>query len=222
MSRKIENDLSSSFVDLSIGIKNCSDEKSAWMKIPSVSQKSFISAMQNLAKEHTESFFTVDEASDIVTGKDSDKTKHQKADKEMNMSTDINRNELDALLRANKAEVDAVASGMREEMAKWREEQNTQMSQLNATLSTISSKIDSKFDAVDGKIDGLKTSLTTTQWSMTIGIALVTIILSTVMIYSSSIIASAEKADAKQPQPTVIYVQQPSAAEPPQPTNNSK
>ncbi|CAK6619638.1 hypothetical protein [Providencia stuartii] len=222
MSRKIENDLSSSFVDLSIGIKNCSDEKSAWMKISSVSQKSFISAMQNLAKEHTESFFTVDEASDIVTGIDSEKIKYQKADKEINMSTDINRNELDALLRANKAEVDAVASGMREEMAKWREEQNTQMSQLNATLSTISSKIDSKFDAVDGKIDGLKTSLTTTQWSMTIGIALVTIILSTVMIYSSSIIASAEKADTKQPQPTVIYVQQPNLAEPPQPTNNSK
>ncbi|EMH9510293.1 hypothetical protein AB7092_05650 [Providencia rettgeri] len=122
----------------------------------------------------------------------------------------LSKTELDALLRASKAEVDAVAAGMREEMAKWREEQNTQMSQLNATLSTISSKIDSKFDAVDGKIDGLKTSLTTTQWSMTIGIALVTIILSTVMIYSSSIIASAEKADTKQPQPTVIYVQQPS------------
>lgn len=128
-----------------------------------------------------------------------------------NMSdSKLSKTELDALLRASKAEVDAVAAGMREEMAKWREEQNTQMSQLNATLSTISSKIDSKFDAVDGKIDGLKTSLTTTQWSMTIGIALVTIILSTVMIYSSSIIASAEKADTKQPQPTVIYVQQPS------------
>lgn len=141
-----------------------------------------------------------------------------------NMEGDINmtREELDAKLAQNKAEIQAIASGMREEMAHWRETQNAKMDQISATLTAMSAKMDAKFDAVDGKIDGLKTSLTTTQWSMTIGIALVTIILSTVMIYSSSIIASAEKADTKQPQPTVIYVQQPNVAEPPQPANNSK
>lgn len=229
MSRKTENDLSSSFVDLSIGIKNCSDEKSAWMKIPSVSQKSFISAMQNLAKEHTESFFTVDEASDIVTGKDSDKIKHQKADKEINMSTDINRNELDALLRANKAEVDAVASGMREEMAAWREAQNAQMVQMNATLTSMSAKIDAKFETLDakidgvdkslsGQIDGLKSSYSSVQWMLGIILALLAIIFAIPQVQSYLNLSE----PAKQVQPTVIYVQQPNAAEPPQPANNSK
>lgn len=58
---------------------------------------------------------------------------------------DMTREELDAKLAQNKAEVQAIASGMREEMAAWRETQNAQMVQMNATLTSMSAKIDAKF-----------------------------------------------------------------------------
>ncbi|MGJ7119517.1 hypothetical protein ABMZ76_00350 [Morganella morganii] len=71
----------------------------------------------------------------------------------------ITRDELDSKLAMNKAEVDAIAAGMREEMAKWREQQNTQMSQLNATLTAMSAKVDSKFEILSSAIGGIDKSL---------------------------------------------------------------
>ncbi|MFS1582927.1 MAG: hypothetical protein ACL7AY_08995 [Candidatus Arsenophonus phytopathogenicus] len=67
--------------------------------------------------------------------------------------------ELDALLKANKAEVAAVAASMREDLSKWRGEQNIQIANLNSALSGLISKIDSKFEVIDTKINSTNTNL---------------------------------------------------------------
>ncbi|OKP02624.1 hypothetical protein [Xenorhabdus eapokensis] len=117
------------------------------------------------------------------------------------MSTgSLSKTELEALLRANKAEVDVVAATMKQEMAEWRSQQTTQFANLNTSLA----KIDGKLDAVEGKIDGLKTSLATTQWATAIGLSLVTIIMSAVMLTSSWIISGKNNSPS---QPTVVHSQ---------------
>ncbi|PHM57021.1 hypothetical protein [Xenorhabdus sp. KK7.4] len=116
--------------------------------------------------------------------------------KEEHMSTGLSKTELEALLRANKAEVDVVAATMKQEMTEWKGQQTTLFANLNISLA----KIDGKLDAVEGKIDGLKTSLTTTQWATSIGLTLVTIIMSAVMLTSSWIISG--KNTSSSPQPT--------------------
>ncbi|EMH6405698.1 DUF1640 domain-containing protein [Providencia rettgeri] len=142
---------------------------------------------------------------------------------------DMTREELDAKLAQNKAEVQAIASGMREEMAAWREAQNAQMVQMNATLTSMSAKIDAKFETLDakidgvdkslsGQIDGLKSSYSSVQWMLGIILALLAIIFAIPQVQSYLNLSE----PTKQVQPTVIYVQQPNVAEPPQPTNNSK
>ncbi|CDG96666.1 conserved hypothetical protein [Xenorhabdus bovienii str. puntauvense] len=72
------------------------------------------------------------------------------------MSDNFTKTELEALLRANKAEVDVVAATMKKDMAEWREQQNIQLASLNATMQALSSKIDGKLDSVDGKLEGMR------------------------------------------------------------------
>ncbi|MEY0255584.1 hypothetical protein AB7X32_17610 [Morganella morganii] len=81
--------------------------------------------------------------------------KQQEAD----MSGNITKTEFEALLRANKSEVDVVAANIQKEMAEWREQQNTQMSQLNATLTAMSAKVDSRFEILSSAIGGIDKSL---------------------------------------------------------------
>lgn len=107
----------------------------------------------------------------------------------------ITKTELDALLKANKAEVDVVAANMREEMAKWREEQNSQMRKIITTLSVLDVKLDERYE-------NQKTSTTRTQWLVGIAIAVAALVPAFVGIFKSE--------PVQQPQPTVIYVQQPS------------
>ncbi|CDH01837.1 hypothetical protein [Xenorhabdus bovienii] len=126
--------------------------------------------------------------------------------KEEHMSDNFTKTELEALLRANKAEVDVVAATMKKDMAEWREQQNVQLANLNISIQSLSAKVDGKFEAVEGKIDGLKSSISTTQWTTSIGLALVTIIMSAVVLASSWIISS--KGTTSLPQPTEIHSQQ--------------
>ncbi|MCC8364905.1 hypothetical protein J8V57_01195 [Xenorhabdus sp. PB61.4] len=119
------------------------------------------------------------------------------------MSTgSLSKTELEALLRANKAEVDVVAATMKQDMAEWRAQQTMQFSNITTSLA----KVDGKLDAVEGKIDGLKTSIATTQWSTAIGLTLVTVIMSVVMLASSWIMSG--KGASSPPQPVVIHSQQ--------------
>lgn len=82
---------------------------------------------------------------------------------------DMTREELDAKLAQNKAEVQAIASGMREEMAHWREEQNAQMNKVITTLSVLDVKLDERYE-------NQKTASTRTQWLIGLAIAVAAII----------------------------------------------
>ena len=79
----------------------------------------------------------------------------------------LTREELDAKLDKNKAEIEAVAAKMQRDMAEWREHQNFQMSQLNSSISAISSKIDGKLDSVDGDIKAINGTFSGLQGQMT-------------------------------------------------------
>lgn len=82
---------------------------------------------------------------------------------------DMTREELDAKLAQNKAEMQAIASGMREEMAHWREEQNAQIGKIITTLSVLDVKLDERYE-------NQKTASTRTQWMIGIAIAVAAII----------------------------------------------
>lgn len=92
-------------------------------------------------------------------------------EKDVGVSEDIDmtREELDAKLAQNKAEVQAIASGMREEMAHWREEQNTQMGKIITTLSVLDVKLDERYE-------NQKTASTRTQWLIGLAIAVAAVI----------------------------------------------
>ncbi|WP_448175848.1 hypothetical protein [Morganella morganii] len=158
-------------------------------------------------------------------------------DYENNISEDgsnMTREELDAKLAQNKAEVQAIASGMREEMAVWREAQNAQMTQMNATLTSMSAKIDAKFevlnakiDSVDkslgGRIDGLNIAVSGIQSGISIRLAVFSAFIAVLLAVASWWISSNQSSpQPPQHQPTVTHVQQPTPSGPPQPTNNSK
>lgn len=161
MSKKNNHEIGSSLVDLSIQIRNCVDrDKNIIMELPSVNQKSVMSAMKNIADGYKESMFTGVSSSDTVTSNgDNSAEEDSRVSEGIPMTSDISRSEIEALLKANKAEVDIVAASMREDMAKWRETQNAQINQLNTILSGLSSKIDSKFEIIDSKIDSVEKSL---------------------------------------------------------------
>ncbi len=218
----------SSHWDMNLSLKGCSpDHPDQWAKldVTRVPHSAIIQAIEVIAKSNKESLFTVNHSNDMLNNDSNITPTHQKEADTMTIS----REELDAKLAQNKAEVQAIASGMREEMAAWRETQNAQMTQMNATLASMSSKMEAKFDVIDakidsvdkslnGKIDGLKSSYSSVQWMLGIILALLAIIFAIPQVQSYLNLSEA----TKQPQPTVIYVQQPSVAEPLQPTNNSK
>ncbi|EKN3715423.1 DUF1640 domain-containing protein [Yersinia enterocolitica] len=71
---------------------------------------------------------------------------------DINMS-DLNRNEMQALLKANKAEVDAVASRMQADMAKWRELMSSDMKDIKNLVSSQHDKISSRLDIQSVRIE---------------------------------------------------------------------
>lgn len=139
----------------------------------------------------------------------------------------MTREELDAKLGQNKAEVQAIASGMREEMAAWRETQNAQMVQMNATLTSMSAKMDAKFEVIDAKMDsidkslngridgvnsaitGINTAISGIQSGISTKLTIFGVVMAVILAVAGLYFSSNQS--AQQPQPTVIYVQQPPA-----------
>ncbi|MDQ6191396.1 CCDC90 family protein [Klebsiella pneumoniae] len=74
-------------------------------------------------------------------------------DKQDSHMSDLNRNEIQALLKANKAEVDAVASKMQADMAKWRETMALDMKEIKGLISTQHEKINGRLDMQSTKIE---------------------------------------------------------------------
>ncbi len=145
--------------------------------------------------------------------------------------SDFTKTELEALLRANKAEVDVVAAGMREEMAKWREEQNTQMANLNATLASISVKMDSNNTATTGQINGINTAISGMntaisgiQSGISTRLTIFSVVIAVMLAMAGWWLSSkSTPAPQQQAQPTVIYIQQPpTPLQPTKPANNHK
>ncbi|CFQ47578.1 hypothetical protein [Yersinia aleksiciae] len=92
----------------------------------------------------------------------------------------ISREEIDAKLGQNKAEVDTVAAEMRREMAEFRTFQAQQFSVMNIALSDIKSQIsgvNGEISGLKGHIDGLKTTSATVQWMIGAVLALLAILL---------------------------------------------
>lgn len=67
--------------------------------------------------------------------------------------SDLSRNEMQALLKANKAEVDAVASRMQADMAKWRELMASDMKEMKHLVVTQHEKINSRLDVQSTRIE---------------------------------------------------------------------
>lgn len=79
-------------------------------------------------------------------------TTPKKSEQEVNT---ISREELDAKLSANKAEIESIASSIRADMALARENTNVQLANLSSSISSLSSKIDGKMDSVDGEMKAI-------------------------------------------------------------------
>ncbi len=217
--------------DMNLSLKGCSpDHPDQWAKldVASVPHSAIMQAIEVIAKSDKESLFTVDHSNDMLIKDQLITTIHQKEAGTMTIS----REELDAKLAQNKAEVQAIASGMREEMAAWRETQNAQMAQMNATLASMSAKIDAKFEVLDakidgvdksvgGRIDGLNIAVSGIQSGISIRLAVFSAFIAVLLAVASWWISSNQPSpQPPQHQPTVVHV--PAPAEPPQPTNNSK
>ncbi|HHT8319213.1 TPA: hypothetical protein ACT24T_003829 [Yersinia enterocolitica] len=114
----------------------------------------------------------------------------------------ISREEIDAKFGRNKAEVDSVAASMRQEMAEFRTYYMQQFGSIDKSLSEIKGEI----SQINSEIGGVKTSLSTTQAAIAIGLTLVTVLLSGVMLASSWIISSKETPQAPQQAPIIIQM----------------
>lgn len=98
---------------------------------------------------------------------DSQKDEQPKHSEANDMS--ISREELDAKLAQNKAEVGAVATEMRREMSEWRTQQTEIMMKLQSEVSAINVKLDERFEAQ-------KRSSSLIQWLVSIILAFVALI----------------------------------------------
>lgn len=74
-------------------------------------------------------------------------------DEQDNVMSDLSRNEIQALLKANKAEVDALASSMQADMAKWRELMASDIKEMKHLVVTQHQNINSRLDVQSTKIE---------------------------------------------------------------------
>ena len=143
----------------------------------------------------------------------------------------ISREELDARLAANKAEMESIASSIRTDMALSRESVNVQFASLNAAISSLSSKIDGKmdsaagdikaingrFEGIQGQITGVNNAISGVQSGISIRLAIFSVIIAVIVAIPG--LVSALKSDH-------APLQQPSTLQAPpqntQPTDNKK
>lgn len=136
------------------------------------------------------------------------------------MST-VSREEIQALLAANKAEMESIASSIRAEMALSRENTNVQLASITSALNSISSKIDGKMDSVDGdvksingkfdgiqgQITGINTAISGIQSGISTRLAIFGVIIAVVVALPSLISALKDNPPTTQ-QPIIITPQQ--------------
>ena len=92
----------------------------------------------------------------------------------------ISREELDAKLAQNKAEVGAISGEMRREMAEFRAFQAQQFSTMNTAIGEIKSQISAvngELTGLKGQIDGVKSSSSSIQWMVGVVLAVLALLL---------------------------------------------
>ncbi|HBC7422523.1 TPA: hypothetical protein KEY88_005296 [Serratia marcescens] len=129
----------------------------------------------------------------------------------------ISREELDAKLLQNKAEINAVASEVRRDMAEWREQNSNQISQLTVAINALSAKVDGKFEGIQGQFEGiqgqiagLNTAINGIQSGISTRLAIFGVIIA-VVVAIPSLISAYKDNPAPQPQsqqPIIIQVPQ--------------
>ncbi len=140
------------------------------------------------------------------------------------------REEIHALLAANKAEMESIASSISAEMALSREKSNTQLTALNLSLNSLSSKIDGKMDSVNGdiraitgkfegiqgQISGINTAIGGIQSGISTRLAVFGIIIAFVVAIPGLISALKDSQPSQQAasQPIIIQVPQQSVTPP--------
>lgn len=116
--------------------------------------------------------------------------------------SNISKTELEALLRANKSEVDVVAAEMKTDIAEFKAFQAQQFATLNSTLVEIKGQIsntNAEVTAVKGQIEGMKTSYTSIQWM--VGAILMVLALILALPQVQGYLKPSEQANASQVQP---------------------
>ncbi|HDY4947389.1 TPA: hypothetical protein RQ522_001475 [Klebsiella pneumoniae] len=150
----------------------------------------------------------------------------------------ISREELEARLSANKAEMESIASSIRVDMALARENTNVQFANLSSAINSISSKIDGKMDSVDGEmkaitgkfdgiqgqITGLNTAISGIQSGISTRLAIFSVIIA-VIVALPGIISSFKDSPAKSddnPSPLIIQMPAQQQNQQPAPQNQQK
>lgn len=142
-----------------------------------------------------------------------------------NKMSSVSREEIQALLAANKAEMESIASSIRVEMALSRENTNVQLASLNSAINSISSKIEGKMDSVDGdvkaingrfegiqgQITGINTAISGIQSGISTRLAIFGVIIAVIVALPSIISAFKDTSPVVQPvtqQPSVKHLNQ--------------
>lgn len=137
---------------------------------------------------------------------DSGPRKNNKQNQQEADMSGISKTEFEALLRANKSEVDVVAAEMKKDIAEFKAFQAQQFATLNSTLGDIKGQVSStnaELTAVKGQIEGMKTSYTSIQWM--VGSILMVLALILALPQIQSYLKSSE-------QPISVQIQQPAQA----------
>lgn len=174
----------------------------------------------NSANEHVDSEKFID---DVVrsTGKED-------SNEEAATMSGMSREELQAHLDKNKAEVSAIASELRGEMEKWSKDNSEKISQLTISINALTANIEGKTEATNGRLEGVQgqmngmnTAITGVSTAisgiqsglstkLTIFGVIITVVIALVGFGASLISSNASKLqpEATQMQPIIIQVPQ--------------
>lgn len=75
-----------------------------------------------------------------------------RADEKEEPMSDFNRSELQAHLKANKAEIDVVSASMKKDMAEWREQMRSDMRDVKDAIKSQQNSLDKHFSAQEVKL----------------------------------------------------------------------
>ncbi|MBF9834248.1 hypothetical protein [Enterobacter hormaechei] len=156
----------------------------------------------------------------------------------------MSREELQAHLDKNKAEVSAIASDLRSEMEKWSKDNSEKISQLTISINALNANIEGKAEATNGRLEGVQSQMNGMNTAiagvstaisgiqsglstkLTIFGVIITVVIALVGFGANLMSGNTSKAQPDAPQPIVIQVPQsispPAPAPAPAPQTNTQ